>query len=1065
MPLSKRIHRFIQLLHAHRWSSSMDLRDWSCSRAVYVDEGQYRYIEGTETVSPGELKSVPGETLFLEKRVTVPEGWNKERVALVFEAGGEGQLFLNDIPYHGLDKNRNVIPLTKKVLDAGDIHVLAEVYHTPPLPVDRLNGQGEASAPPVQFIQAKLVVLNEAVESLYFTVTVYWEAIKRLPEGDLDRVRITAKLLEAMQELSGAGSNGGDALQDSERVARVEEMLRWALAEQTTGSIAGVMHMVGQSHIDVAWLWPVKETVRKSGRTFSTVCTLMDEYPGYLYSQSQPQLYAYVKEYDPELFERIKQRVKEGRWELVGGMWVEPDLNIPSGESLVRQLMYGRQFFQEEFGIAPRVEWLPDTFGYCASLPQLLKKSGVDYFMTSKMNWNDTNPFPYDLFYWKGIDGTSVLSFLNHGLNENTLAQDVAEHWESYKQKKAHPEQMLLYGHGDGGGGVTREMLEAVDRSGMLPGLPATRYSTAHEFFDRIVQADPKLPQWSGDMYLELHRGTYTTHARNKRYNRKAEVLYREAEMWNALSVLSGAATLEQAGGLQFGELKTGWMLLLLNQFHDIIPGTSITEVYEKSDQHYREIAAIGKQGLETALKRLEAMVHTEGAGVPVILFNSLSWDRNDAAELEGGLELADRAAFDGNGQELETDVLQTGDGSCTLTIQAGSIPAMGYKTIWLRAKSDACSAGAGAGYEEAAKPQQTLPLAGESRETGFYRLEFDDSGRITGLLDKQTGRELIDPGQAANHLQLFHDLPTLWDAWDLDPQFDGQPAGEAELISAEVIQQGKTRDILRMQWRLNESCVEQELVLYHHSPRIDFRTKVDWREEYKLLKVSFPISILSAKATYEIPFGSVERPTHTNTSWEQAQFEVCGQRWADLSESGYGVSLLNDCKYGYDIKDSRIRLSLLRSPRWPDATADIGVHEFVYSLLPHEGDWRSGRVVREGMQLNHPVMAMRADAHYGGLPSEASFLKLSCKETVLDTLKLSEDGAGIICRLYETSGGREKVLLHPDKGCSPSVDWTRLKETNLMEEEAGCSVTFEEGKAVRSIKPYEIVTLKLALS
>jgi alpha-mannosidase len=1048
MPQSKRIQRFIQMLLEQRFSESLELPQWTCKRAVYIEEGEYAWKEGVELVSPGTLSSVPGETLFLENRITVPSGWKGKKAAFLLQTGGEGLLSINGVPYHGLDRNRHQIPLPEKVWEAGELHLTAEVYHTPPLPTDELNGQTENSAPPVHFAEARLVSIDEAIESLYFTVLTYSEAMKQLPAGGVDGILLTDSLMEVVQELSGG------SILDQAQVRQAEKKLRTVLANRSSSSSGGTMHMIGQSHIDVAWLWPLKETVRKTSRTFSTVCTLMDEYPGYRYSQSQPQLYAYVKERYPELYERIKQRIAEGRWELVGGMWVEPDLNIPSGESLVRQLLYGRQFFREEFGLEPRVEWLPDTFGYCASLPQILKKSGIDYFMTSKMNWNDTNRFPYDLFYWRGIDGTSILSFLNHGLNENTLPKDVAEHWQSFKQKGVHQEQMLLYGYGDGGGGVTREMLEVLERSEALPELPSCRYSTAHEFFDGVARKSPKLPQWTGDMYLELHRGTYTTHAANKRKNRKSEVLYREAELWNAMGVLSGLATLEQASVLQQGELKEGYKILLLNQFHDIIPGTSIPEVYEKSNRHYKEVESLGRKALDSALKRLVGAIHTEGEGQPVLLFNSLSWDRNDPVELRGGRELAGMAIYDRNGRRLESDLLKDGEDAYILAFHAGMIPATGYKTVWLRsAASDA----------EEFKPSRQL--VNGFWETDFYRIEFDQSCRIVRLLDKRADRELVEPGEVINELQLFHDTPTVWDAWDIDPQFDQQPAGEAELVEAEVVLQGHTKDILRFRWRLNQSLITQNLVLYHQSSRIDFQTNVDWQEEHKLLKAAFPVAILSDKATYEIPFGSVERPTHTNTSWEQAQFEVCGHRWADLSEGGFGISLMNDCKYGYDIRGNRMRLTLLRSPRWPDATADVGNHEFVYSLFPHEGDWRAGSVVREGMQLNHPVIAAAAAAGSGTLPSEASFLRLNGKQTVLDTVKISEDGQGIIFRLYETSGGRERFSLVGAEGSSAEVSWERMAETDLMERATDVKGKESGTVTVRSIHPYEIVTLKLPLT
>lgn len=1084
MPLVRRTERLLNELKNIFIVESLDIRDWSLQRAFYAEEDEYEYAEGTETVSPGNLKSRVRETLLLKKTLDIPESWRGKTLGIIFKAGGEGLLSVNGVPYHGLDKHRSYIPLSAELAVSYTLDLHVELYHVPPLPADPLNGQVDHVTPPVDFQDARLVILNKRAESLYFTVKLCLETANLLTEGHIERSRLETALEATTSFLSGQDSAGRPFLADEARLVEAEERLTAGLNASRAGQppgMAGTMHMVGQSHIDLAWLWPLKETVRKASRTFSTVITLMEQYEHYRYSQSQPQLYAYVKRHFPELYASIKKRIAEGRWELVGGMWVEPDLNIPSGESLVRQLLYGRAFYDQEFGKNSRVEWLPDTFGYCASLPQLLKKSGVDYFMTTKMNWNDTNRFPYDLFYWQGIDGTRVLSYLNHGLNEDTAPADVAEHWNSFRQKKSHAEQMLLYGYGDGGGGVTREMLETVERSGSLPGLPSSRFSTAHEFFDGVRDAAPPLPVWSGDMYLELHRGTYTTHGQNKRWNRKAEVLYRETEIWNTLSYLSGTAVLEECANTQHGELQEGWKLLLLNQFHDIIPGTSIPEVYAKSKIHYEEIFGRGERVRAAVLSRLEKSIDTRGDGIPVILFNSLSWDRRDAAVLTGGEELKNLLPYDDQGVLLPSDLLPHEDGYA-MYISAGTVTSMGYKTVWLRPGDLGGSCSSADGPEA-----ETLKQAGESPfrvpeqwETAHYRLAFDASGRIVSWLDKSCGRELIKAGGAANHLQLFHDRPTVWDAWDIDPHFGEQPAAEAVLLSSEVLLQGQTRDVLRMTWQLNHSWIEQQILFHRDSRRVDFWTRVDWREEHKLLKAAFPVQILSSKAVYEIPFGSIERPTHTNTSWEQAQFEVCGHRWADLSEGGYGVSLLNDCKYGYDIKGNTLRLSLLRAPRWPDSSADIGTHEFTYSIMPHQGDWREGGIVREGFVLNHPLHAHIAKVHDGVMPSSRSLLALKSSHTIVDTLKIAEDSSGAVIRMYESGGGRENVVLSlPGHGSGIAAGSSggvtdlpvlsgkfSVQETNLMEEPEYSHVTAMDGGEIsRILTPYEVVTLKMSLN
>ncbi|WP_199617389.1 alpha-mannosidase [Paenibacillus alkalitolerans] len=1032
-----RVSRFIKDLSAKQWLETIELPEWHMRKGRYILPGQYEYETETAAVqSVNPLHSKHGTTYFLSNTVDIPSSWHADPVGLIFEAGGEGLLKVNGVAYHGLDRNHQFVPLALDRVGSSPLLEI-ELYDPIPEPHDPLNKQAVIQ-PPIGGIRAALARVNEPLQSLLYTVTVISEAVRLLPEQDLRRLRLSEALHRAMDTMYDQPDSRWT---DAEWIASLEQSIVSKVKENTNEQPDGIMHMVGQSHIDVAWLWPVRETVRKVSRTFSTVCALMDEYPDFRYSQSQPLLYAFAKEHYPQLYEKMKARIAEGRWELVGGMWVEPDLNIPSGESLVRQILYGQRFYKQEFGKTSSIEWLPDTFGYCASLPQLLKQAGVEYFMTTKLNWNDTNPFPYDLFEWVGIDGTSITSYLNHGVNEHTRPKDVHEHWESFRQKDRHDEQMLLYGHGDGGGGVTREMVEFVLRSAALPGLPASRFGTAADFFGEIGRRAPALPKWHGDLYLELHRGTYTTHARNKRSNRKAEVLYREAEIWDRMAFPA------ETSGANNG-LHEGWKLILLNQFHDIIPGTSIPEVYETSSKEYTEVFALGEASLTASLRALTESVDTAGEGKPYVIFNSLGWERNETVCIEKNAELLGLAAYDSQGNRLEADVLRSGDdpGRYSMSVAVPAIPAFGYKTIWLRPAPDTASPNAPGASDEA------FPSVWESQ---YYTLEFNGNGEIVRWYDKTERRDWILPGGKANEFQFFHDKPTYWDAWDIDPRFEEQRAGEARLLSKEVIQQGSARDVLRFRWSVNESEISQDIIFYKHNRRVDFKTKVRWSESHKLLKVAFPVDIVANKATYEIPFGALERPTHRNTSWERAQFEVCGHRWADVSEGGGGVSLLNDCKYGYDIKEGAIRLSLLRAPKWPDRSADLGEHEFTYSLYPHAQDWRSAQVVRRAMELNHPALAVAAEPHSGKLPAEYSWIGLQSDHVVLDSVKRSEDGSATILRFYESSGGRQTV----------TVQWpeTNVKAfaANLLEEQAG-EIDVRNGSFELSFKPFEIKTVKL---
>lgn len=1043
-----RINRFLKKLACLQWKETIQLPEWEMRKARYIVPGVYEYESEdyfVQTMDP--LNSTQGVTYFLRKQLEIPDAWHADPIGLIVDGGGEGMMMVNGVPYHGVDRNHSFVPLHLDGVGRNP-YIEIELYDPIPEPTDPLNAQATIN-PPISYIRIKLVRVNKPLQSLLYSIQAAYESVLLLPEQDLKRLRIRDALYETMDETErqlDIGSIDGDWLHKSE-----DRLAKLVKAFAPAPGASGMMHMVGQSHIDIAWLWPVRETVRKVSRTFSTMNTLMKEYPDFVYTQSQPLLYAFAKEHYPELYEQIKQRVAEGRWELVGGMWVEPDLNIPSGESLVRQILYGQLFYKEEFGKTSNIEWLPDTFGYCASLPQLLKLAGVDYFMTTKLNWNDTNVFPYDLFHWVGIDGSSVVSYLNHGLNEHTKPKDIHEHWEAYRHKDKLDELMLLYGHGDGGGGVTREMVELVERSAMMVDLPDSHFSTAAEFFGRVRERQHTLPEWHGDLYLELHRGTYTTHARNKRSNRKAEVLYREAEIWSRLAGnVLGAGQAEKVQAA----LREGWKLILLNQFHDIIPGTAIPETYVTSAEEYGQVFKLGNECLGQSLAALAGSIAVQGEGVPYLVFNSLGWTRNEVVYIDVNEEQGHFAAFDQDGARLGSDWMRDGaaSGKVTLAVSVKSIPAFGYTTIWLRARQPA---EAGAAYP--AKLDDTW-------ETPHYLIEFNEAGEIARWYDKSAGRELILAGEKANEFQFFFDKPLSWDAWDIDPRFEAQRAGSVRLLSKEVVVQGNTQDVLRFEWRLNRSVIVQHITFYHDQKRVDFKTSVDWQEEHKLLKVAFPVDIVAGKATYEIPFGALERPTHTNTSWEQAQYEVCGHRFADLSEGNYGVSLLNDCKYGYDIKGSTIRLSLQRAPRWPDLTADQGEHEFTYSLYPHEQDWRSAHVVRSALELNHPVRvaegrvgtAAEADrlGEQGMFPSRHELVPFESKHVILDTMKAAERGEGMIFRLYESAGGREQVTLRLPGGAKEAFI------VNLLEEELQ-RLDIRDGAVTLSFKPFEIISVR----
>ncbi|WP_163536225.1 alpha-mannosidase [Gracilibacillus sp. YIM 98692] len=1042
----QRIHRLIRMLRNNQYLASQPIDNWKMKTFIYHDPNQYQPLQTEsqhQTVHIGDHLIDSGITAILSNKMEIPAQWHNEDVGLFFQASGpggisshyEGLFSINGEPIQGFDRNRAFCFLPKHLRNQKTLEIHIELFNPVGIPEDSLRGfnqvaSAETSPPPIYLTNSKLLLVNRAIQSFLYTVETACKTLELLDSEDT-RYHI---LYQSLEDIANEWKLGTEEDFHNPSKAEKHEATLKSVLHDLAGYREGTIRAIGQSHIDLAWLWPLKETIRKASRTFSTACTLLDEYEDFEYAQSQPQLFEYLKDYHPKVFERVKRHIDAGRFEIIGGMWVEPDLNIPSGESLVRQLLYGKQYFQKEFNQEPRVEWLPDTFGYCASLPQILKKADTDYFMTTKLNWNDTNRFPYDLFYWEGIDGTSILSYLHTILGQQTNPKDVKDTWQDYIQKKEYDERMLVYGFGDGGGGVTREMVETIKRSDSLPGLPNVKFSKVHDFFDRVTQKDPKLPKWYGDLYLELHRGTYTTHAKTKKYNRQAEALLRNVEIWNTFAhLITGAIYPAQ-------KIKELWKLIMFNQFHDIVPGTSIEPVYKLSDQQYEEVITNGESLQKSAIEHIVQRVNTAGPGEPIIVFNSLGWDRSRFVTLTGNQELLGKEVVDEKGTAYPVEYVEVEKDTIDMHILIENVPSFGYKTVWLKEANE-----------------QTFALTTSFNgkwETAHYIVEFSEQGFMRRLYDKQADKEIIQEGKIANELELFDDLPTDWDAWDIDPNFDSQKLNNMEWVDAKVNYTGELTDELQFEWKLNQSYVTQRIIFYHHSKVIDFVTEVDWQETNKLLKVAFPVNIYSAKATYEIPFGSIERPTHHNTSWEQAQYEVCGQRWADLSEGNYGVSLLNDSKYGYDIKGKKMRLSLLRSPKWPDQNADRHTHSFMYSLYPHQGDWRTGQTVKKGLEVNTTDAVYFTKQHDGSLQSSQSFIQVDSDSAILDTIKQSEDEKGIIVRLYESEGNEVSTAITlPEK--------SRIQETNLLEkptDSPSVSTDYYQTK----LKPYEICTHQL---
>ncbi len=990
--------------------------------------------EGSETIRLGETWVGRDRYAWLSHTATVPQQWSGRKVIGRFdfgETGGgnnsgfESLFYLNGAPYQGVDSNHTEVFFPQETVGT-DIRIDIRLW-------SGLEGGGPPKPRKHTIQVAELCWLDEATDDYYYTARAALETIKTLDANHPDRIRLVNALDRSLLKIDWSYPRS-EAFYSS--VSEARDSLRSDLAAIEKHSRVTVT-CIGHTHIDVAWLWRLKHTREKCARSFSTVLRLMELFPDYVFLQTQPQLYEYVKNDFPEIYEKIKERVREGRWEAAGGMWLEADCNLTSGESLVRQLLFGTRLFREEFGSECRYLWLPDVFGYSWALPQILKKSGIDTFMTTKISWSQFNRMPHDTFRWRGIDGSEVLThFITtpdehdspyYTYNGVVEAQMVKGIWDNYRDKNINEELLLSYGYGDGGGGVNREMLEMRRRLDEMPGLPHVKTGTADAYFqglqERVANTDQYVHTWDGELYLEFHRGTYTSQAYNKRMNRKLELGYREAEWLGAFaSLLNG-----DWSAYRQADLNSGWKIILRNQFHDIIPGSSIKEVYEDSTKEYAE----AKQTVDSAWAHATNAVLAQKAKA-VTIFNSSPWTRSGLAEVTLPEGAADGEWIDAQGQILPAE--RKGD---RWNVKVDT-PAMGYATIGFRPSADKGS------QETAFRFEQS------GIDTPHYRIDWNEAGQLTGVWDKAAGKQVLADGERGNVLQVFEDKPLMFDAWDIDIYYQQKIREVTELQSVELIHNGSLSASVRFVWKYMNSTISQVLHVYADSRRIDFATEVDWQERQQLLKAAFPVAVRSTEATYDIQFGNVKRPTHWNTSWDWARFESVGHQWADLSERGYGVSLLNDCKYGYDIKGHTMRLSLIKSAIEPDPDADRGHHEFTYALLPHQGDWYEGGTVKEAWALNNPLRTGAGAA----AKAEASLLRVSSDNVMIDAVKKAEDSDSLIVRLHDYSGMREKVVLTSDLNV---VSW---QECDLMERPIGEPQAAE--RVEFNLLPYELRTFKL---
>lgn len=989
-------------------------------------------------IKTGEIWKGRDLYLWMQKEVDIPSNWENKTVVGIFDfgetgagnnSGFESLFYLNDKPYQGVDSNHKEVFLPKDI-NGTRVELIFRLW-------TGLEGGGIPREQEHRINRAQLAWLDEKVDDLFYNASVILETIGELDEYSPDKVHLTKILNNAFKLIDWAYPGNEDFYNS---LHEASDYLNKEIDKIDKHSVVNVT-CIGHTHIDVAWLWRLKHTREKCARSFSTVLRLMERYPEYIFLQTQPQLYEYVKNDYPELYEAIKQKVKDGNWEVDGGMWLEADCNIPSGESLVRQILVGSRFIKEEFNKDVEYLWLPDVFGYSWALPQILKKSGIDMFMTTKISWNQYNRMPHDTFKWRGIDGSEILThFITtpepwsqpgswfYTYNGRLTPKTVKGVWDAYTDKGITNDLLVSYGFGDGGGGVNREMLEYRKRLDKMPGLPNVKTGKASEYFrclkEKVEKTEEYVHTWDGELYLEYHRGTYTSQAYTKMMNRKLELLYRETEWLSTVACLTNNDWSLYANN----EITKGWKTILRNQFHDIIPGSSITEVYEDAKQEYKEAEDIA---LDIQNKLEEIYINKDEHTWTIV--NNSNWDRNESIDIKCD---EDGSFYDEDGNKLKYQRNKD-----EYTVEIKNIPALGYKRIILKVD------------DEQDDNNSVFEYCDGKISTPKYDIEWNEYGQLTSIYDKENKREVLAKGERGNVLQMFEDKPMAHEAWDIDVFYQEKMREVKDLQSVELIEDGNIKAVIRFKYKYMNTTISQDMIVYANSNRIDFKTNVDWREKKQLLKVAFVVDIRSTMATYDVQFGNVKRPTHWNTSWDRARFESVAQQWVDLSERNYGVSLLNNCKYGHDIKDNVMRLTLLKSATHPDPVQDQGEQNFTYSLLPHSGDFIDGNTVKHAYELNQPLKFIK-----GMLKSEVKkqLFKFNDANILVDAIKKAEDEDMIIIRFHDYSGSRQNVSIDSD------YEITGWMETNLMEKPI--ENLRNENSINVVVNPYEIKTLMIKM-
>lgn len=1019
-----RINNLIEELQELRYRNLHEIESF----AWYKDNGEIANREPvgeSETVSLGFHWKGWDQYNWLCSQIEVPEELKEEDVIGIFDFGvpeGTGNnshfeslLYLNGKPYQGVDGNHKEVFFNVKE-NGLKLDLKFRVW-------SGLNGGGFPKDMPMEIERAQFGVLDKNTNDFYFLTRSVLQTYDLLDKNNEYKEWMLSTLVKAFQFIDYREKRS-KSFYDS--VAKAYDYLNNKMDGKGKPDVS--VSMLGHTHIDVAWLWRLRHTREKAARSFSTVNRMMERYDSYQFLQSQAQLYEYIKNDYPDIYEHIKKRVAEGKWEPSGSMWVEPDCNLTSGESIVRQILVGKNFFKKEFNYDNEYLWLPDVFGYSWAMPQILKKSGVNTFMTTKISWNDTNKMPYDTFFWRGIDGTEILTHFitttdegsdSYTYNGDTKPYAVKGVWDNYSNKDLNRDLLISYGYGDGGGGPTRDQIETITHLNKIPGIPYVKAETATEYFRRLNETVRKnemegyVPTWDGELYLEFHRGTYTSQAYNKKMNRSLEFYLRNAEMLSVIASQMSKVPYDKE------KLLEAWKIVLCHQFHDILPGSSIKEVYDDSRVEYEKALALINDVMGNVNKGL-----LEEKADAYTIWNNANWKRDSYIHVSGASE--EDCFMDENGAVLSSTI---DNGNAIILVK--DMEPFSFVTL--------------------TKVKKTVLISNKTLQTNqvstkYYNISWNENGQLTSIYDKEADREILPEGKFGNVLQVFEDKPRCFDAWELEPTLE---------LKQEIVKECKDIQVedndlgifVSYTWEYHKSVIKQTMCLYHEKKRIDFKTEVDWQERQTLMKVAFPVNIRAVDARFDIQYGNIRRPITRNNSWEVAKFEVVAHKWVDLSETGYGLSLLNDCKYGHDIKEDTIRLTLIKSPVDPDYAADLGHHEFTYSILPHTAEWYLSDIEKEAFDLNNPIVAVSGASKI----AKDSVFSFNNEHIVVDCIKQAENAEETVIRFHEYIGARGEVTIDSS---IPVKSWC---ECDLMEQPLE---NFKNEAIALKIKPYEIKTI-----